>query len=82
MEYTMEEVDSRTQHELESRLRDALADLRKQHEEQTHIHREELEMLYESKVRRDNNESIVVVSLWADADVFVVAADRWPSEGA
>lgn len=50
MEYTMEEVDSRTQKELESRLRDALADLRKQHEAQTQIHREELEMLYESKV--------------------------------
>ena len=53
MEYTMEEVDTRTQKEMETRLQEALADFRRQHEIQTQIHREELETLYEAKVILD-----------------------------
>lgn len=51
MEYTMEEVDSKTQREMESKLQEALADFRKHHELQTQIHRDELESMYEAKVR-------------------------------
>jgi len=51
MEYSMEEVDSRAQREVESRLQDALQEMRQQHEAQTQIYREELESMYESKVR-------------------------------
>lgn len=46
----MEEVDTKTQREMESRLQEALADFRRQNEVQTQIHREEMESLYEAKV--------------------------------
>ena len=51
LEFTMDEVDSKTQKEVESRLKEALAELRAQHEQQTQIYREELETMYESKVK-------------------------------
>jgi cellobiose-specific phosphotransferase system component IIA len=51
MEYTMEEVDVKKQKEMENRLQEALAEFREQHEIQTQIHREELESLYETKVK-------------------------------
>lgn len=68
MEFTMDEVDSRTQKEVEHRLQEALADLRRQHEQQTQIYREEMESLYESKVcacalsRYTNNLIVLSVS--------------------
>lgn len=46
----MDEVDTKAQREVESRLGEALIELRAQHELQTQIYREELEAIYESKV--------------------------------
>lgn len=46
----MVEIDSGRQQEFESKLADALADLRTQHEEQVRLYKEELEKTYNSKV--------------------------------
>lgn len=50
MEYTLDEVDSRTQKEAEHRLQEALADLRRQQEAQTQVYKVSMESMYESKV--------------------------------
>lgn len=44
------EVDTRLHEEYEHRLADALRELRDQYEEQSSIHREEIEQMYETKV--------------------------------
>lgn len=46
----MVEIDSGRQQEFESKLADALADLRAQHEDQVRLYKEELEKTYKSKV--------------------------------
>lgn len=46
----MEEVDSKAQREYEHKLQEALADFRQQHEGEMRRYREELEIIYESKV--------------------------------
>lgn len=46
----MVEIDSGRQLEFESKLADALAELRTQHEEQVHLYKEEVEKTYNSKV--------------------------------
>ena len=49
-DYTLDETDSQTQQEVEHRLKEALADLRRQHELQTQVYKEEMASMYESKV--------------------------------
>lgn len=46
----MEEVDTKVQREYESKLAEALADFREQHEEEMRRYREDVEYMYESKV--------------------------------
>ena len=46
----MVEIDSGRQQEFESKLTEALAELRTQHEDQVHLYKEELEKTYKSKV--------------------------------
>lgn len=68
----MDEVDSKTQKEVESRLQEALAEFRAQHELQTQIYREELETLYESKVSSNSTiygsftvpDIIYILEIW------------------
>ncbi|XP_041649061.1 lamin [Cheilinus undulatus] len=45
-----DEIDSRKQLEFDSKLADALAELRAQHEEQVHLYKEEIEKTYNSKL--------------------------------
>ncbi|XP_041037731.1 lamin, partial [Carcharodon carcharias] len=45
------EIDSGRQHEYESKLAEALQDLRSQHEEQVRLYKEELEKTYNSKLQ-------------------------------
>lgn len=45
------EVDSGRQREFESKLAEALTEMRAQHEDQVHLYKEELEKTYNSKVR-------------------------------
>lgn len=52
-ETRMVEIDSGRQQEFESKLADALADLRAQHEEQVRLYKEEIEKTYDAKVRLD-----------------------------
>lgn len=52
-ESRMVEIDSGRQQEFESKLADALAELRAQHEEQLRLYKEEVEKTYNSKVRLD-----------------------------
>ena len=47
----MDEIDSKAQREYEHKLEEALADFRLQHESEMRRYREELEIMYESKVR-------------------------------
>ncbi|XP_014670911.1 PREDICTED: lamin Dm0-like [Priapulus caudatus] len=49
-ELAVTEVDSRLQEEYEHKLADALRELRDQYEEQSAIHRDEIEQMYESKL--------------------------------
>lgn len=49
-ESRMVEVDSGRQQEFESKLADALTELRGQHEEQVRIYKEEIEKTYNAKV--------------------------------
>ena len=46
----MDEVDSKAQREYEHKLEEALIDFRKQHEMEMKRYREEMEIIYESKV--------------------------------
>ncbi len=52
-ESRMVEIDSGRQQEFESKLAEALAELRAQHEDQIHLYKEEIEKTYNSKVRLD-----------------------------
>ncbi|XP_067940631.1 prelamin-A/C-like [Watersipora subatra] len=56
LEFTLDESDVRAKEDAENRLQEALTDLRREHELQSQIHREELEALYESKVAVLQNE--------------------------
>lgn len=49
-ETRMVEIDSGRQQEFDSKLAEALIDLRAQHEEQVHLYKEEIEKTYNSKV--------------------------------
>lgn len=49
-ESRMVEIDSGRQQDFESKLAEALSDLRAQHEEQVRIYKEEIEKTYNSKV--------------------------------
>lgn len=49
-ESRMVEIDSGRQQEFESKLAEALTDLRNQHEDQLRIYKEEIEKTYNSKV--------------------------------
>lgn len=51
MEISMEEVDSKVQREYEHKLQEALADFRHQHETEMRHYRDDLEVMYEGKVR-------------------------------
>ena len=51
MELSVDEIDSKAQREYEHKLEEALADFRLQHESEMRRYREELEIMYESKVR-------------------------------
>lgn len=46
----MVEIDSGRQQDFESKLSEALTELRRQHEEQLRIYKEEIEKTYNSKV--------------------------------
>lgn len=50
-ESRMVEIDSGRQQEFESKLAEALAELRGQHDDQLRIYKEEIEKTYHSKVR-------------------------------
>jgi len=49
-ESRMVEIDSGKQQEFESKLAEALMEMRAQHEDQVHLYKEELEKTYNSKV--------------------------------
>lgn len=56
------EVDSGRQREFESKLADALLELRAQHEGQIDLYKSELEKTYNAKVGRDFGEALLVQS--------------------
>lgn len=63
-ETRMVEIDSGRQQEFESKLADALADLRAQHEEQVRLYKEEIEKTYDAKLENarhsaDRNSHLV-----------------------
>lgn len=49
------EIDGGRQREFESKLADALTELRAQHEDQFHLYKEEIEKTYNSKVGMTRN---------------------------
>lgn len=57
----MVEIDSGRQQEFESKLANALADLRAQHEEQIMLYKEEIEKTYNSKVRGGDTTDVAAV---------------------
>ncbi|XP_031604476.1 lamin-A [Oreochromis aureus] len=63
-ESRMVEIDSGRQQEFDSKLAEALIDLRAQHEEQVHLYKEEIEKTYNSKLENarqsaDRNSNLV-----------------------
>lgn len=49
------EIDSGRQREFESKMTDALAELRAQHEDQFYLYKEEIQKTYNSKVETTRN---------------------------
>ena len=49
-EVSMQEFDTTVEREYQSRLADALKEMRQQHECDSRIHREEMELMFETKV--------------------------------
>lgn len=50
------EIDGGRQREFETKLADALAELRAQHEDQFHLYKEEIEKTYNSKVGKQERQ--------------------------
>ena len=58
----MVEIDTGRQKEFETKLADAMAELRAQHEDQIRLYKEEIEKTYNSKVCKKHLDSKLILS--------------------
>lgn len=67
----MVEIDSGRQQDFESKLSEALTELRRQHEEQLRIYKEEIEKTYNSKVREKSKRELPNVDFQMTEDLLL-----------